>query len=196
MKNAIQRNNLALTLKTPRKQLFPRGRVLLSSVVALVVSLAWLPAARAQCREGCSPEGYDAFLGNDALASSAETGSVAIGDHALAQATGGAFNIGIGQNALLVAFGYDNVAVGSATLWSLTSGSENTACGTLALSSNTTGYGNTAVGSSGMLGDQVTFKSTGSYNTAICYNALARYTYDNCNTSRGYESFFNYTTDE
>ena len=67
MKNAIQRNNLALTLKTARKQLFPRGRVLLSSVVALVVSLAWLPAARAQCREGCSPEGYDAFLGNDAL---------------------------------------------------------------------------------------------------------------------------------
>ena len=98
-------------------------------------------------------------------------------------------NIGVGTNALVVATGANNTAVGANALASNTTGYSNTANGANALLSNTTGVGNTANGVSALLSN-----TTGNSNTANGVNALYANTTGSGNTANGVDALRKNTT--
>jgi hypothetical protein len=178
MKNAIQINHVTLALGNSQKPLPWRRGLLLVSFILGIASLAWLPAARATCNEGCDIPNLNTFLGDDALAN---------------------FSGGYGQNTAVGAdalryntIGADNVAVGAIALWVCDSGSENTAIGDNAMAANTSGNNNTAVGSAALIANQ-----TASNNTAFGYYAMSGGSSNPTgynNTATGYEALFSYTS--
>ncbi len=91
----------------------------------------------------------------------------------------GNFNTVLGDDALTLATGGSNTAMGYRALYSNTTGGANTAIGDGALYSNTTGSANTANGYSALVTN-----TTGSSNTAIGYEALFNGT-GNSNTAAG-----------
>jgi hypothetical protein len=119
----------------------------------------------------------------------------------------GSGNTGVGLDALNLAIGSDNTAVGLQTLLNNNGGSYNTAVGAFALQlnmsgggntangyvalfDNTSGSANTAIGSGAMLNN-----TTGSYNTAIGDNALFSNTNGLGNTASGYQALYSNTGD-
>src|SRR2546430_2934573 len=91
-------------------------------------SLAMLPTARADCREGC--DGTATFLGENALvANTSGIENTAVGNGALESNTTGSENTALGFYSLTNNTGSFNTASGSVTLLSNTSGSYNTAFG-------------------------------------------------------------------
>lgn len=135
----------------------------------------------------------NAAIGNGAL-TSLTTGddNVAIGDRAIGVSTGvnrtialgtqacqqhtGNDSIGIGHQALSAASssGLYNIAIGSASLGSCTSGNSTVAVGRRAGSGITTATGNTAVGTDAMVGSGTAI--TGSNNVAVGNSASANIT--------------------
>jgi hypothetical protein len=126
----------------------------------------------------------------------------------------GTYSVAIGYKASSQDPGYENVAVGSYSLYSNTggrynvaigygvlyanySGSDNTGMGYASFSSNTTGYNNSAYGADAMrnntygnnntaVGNAALYSTTGSqYNTAIGYNAGFSYDLGYNNTILG-----------
>jgi hypothetical protein len=126
----------------------------------------------------------------------------------------GTYSVAIGYKASSQDPGYENVAVGSYSLYSNTggsynvavgygvlynnySGSANTGMGYASFSSNTTGYNNSAYGTDAMhnntygsnntaVGNEALFSTTGSqYNTAVGYNAGSGYDLGYNNTILG-----------
>jgi len=76
--------------------------------------------------------------------------------------------------------GYDNTAVGFASLYLNTAGYGNTASGTNSLFNNTTGYLNTAIGAGALYTNELGYR-----NTATGYGALNLNTTGNDNTATG-----------
>ncbi|MCB0464715.1 MAG: hypothetical protein KDC78_03425 [Aequorivita sp.] len=120
--------------------------------------------------------------------------------------TTGAYNIGIGRNALLsLNGGFSNVAVGFESMYN-TTGSANIGIGFHTLFTNTTGNDNVAIGY-----DTMYLNTTGNQNTAVgsyslrsnttgfFNNAFGRFSMENNttgagNTALGFESLRNNTT--
>jgi len=95
--------------------------------------------------------------------------NTAVGASALAANSGGSANnsTAVGYNALLLATGGSNLAVGSNALAANTTGDDNTAVGSYApLAANTTGTKNVAIGRQALAAN-----STGTNNTAVGYQA-------------------------
>jgi len=124
-------------------------------------------------------------------------GNTAEGDSALSGLTGGfynsafgflsllsngsaSFNTGVGAGVLLVNTANEQTAVGTATLFSNTTGANNTGCGTFALFTNTTGAFNNAVGANSLL-----FNADGSSNNAFGESALSNNMHASQNTAIG-----------
>lgn len=103
--------------------------------------------------------------------------------------TTGAFNIGIGQDALKRnTSGISNTATGYGALRFNTSGDFNAAFGFAALGSNATGQQNTAIGWN------VLSNSNGNENTAIGWSALTSNTTGNDNAAMGTGALYTNTT--
>ena len=96
-------------------------------------------------------------------------------------------NTAIGKEALHSSSGFNNVALGSQSLYQNTLGSNNNGIGNFALLHNTIGNGNTAVG------DESLFESIGYYNTAIGHRSLHITTGDQ-NTAIGWNALETLTT--
>ena len=136
-------------------------------------------------------------LGNDALNSNNKKYNIAIGDSVLHNNGNGypnslesIHNIGVGAFALMSnTLGYENTAIGIATLRNNTEGSENIAIGPYSLFHNFSGYKNTALGAYSLYSN--TF---GGYNTALGYSVLHQLTSAGCNTGVGSYSLYKTTS--
>ena len=127
-------------------------------------SLAMLPTARADCREGC--DGTATFLGENALvANTSGIENTAVGNGALESNTTGSENTALGFDSLSSNTGSFNTAAGSLTLVSNASGSYNTAFGDEVLQFNTVGNNNTAVGAAALYAN-----TNGNSNTWSTYH--------------------------
>jgi uncharacterized coiled-coil protein SlyX len=188
-----------------------RGRLRRGFTLPVVLALglacfALLPAARAECRDGCDNtntfQGEDALLSNTGGNFNTATGLFALssntigsdntanGDYALGSNVDGNFNTANGANALFSnTAGRGNTATGSNALLSNTGGNFNTATGFEALSFNTTGTNNTATGFHALL-----YNETGDNNTANGINALYSNTEGIDNTATGLNALFNNMT--
>jgi hypothetical protein len=112
-------------------------------------------------------------------------------------------NTGVGQDALNLAIGSMNTAVGSQALFFNNGGNNNTAVGAFSLSSNVTGSGNTAEGYHALfmningsentaIGRAALFNNTnGSQNTAVGVQALNGNQLGSGNIAIGYQAGFN-----
>lgn len=149
---------------------------------------AGFQALRANTAAGCVGVGYQAAYSNT-------TGqrTVAIGLYAGAGNTTGNFNVfvgpytGYGNSGALT--GGNNMAMGNAAMFNLTSGSNNVALGYAALYSGTTAADNVAIGT-----DALSLTTTGAYNVAIGREALRGNTTASNNTAVGYQAGYANTT--
>jgi trimeric autotransporter adhesin len=115
------------------------------------------------------------------------TYSVAIGYLASAQDPGYE-NVAVGSYSLYANTGGKyNIAIGYATLYSNYAGSNNTGMGYASLNLNTTGYNNSAYGS-----DAMRYNTYGSFNTAVGDGALRSTTGSQYNTTIGYNAGSSY----
>ena len=129
---------------------------------------------------------------------------VAIGDSALYNngiGASGTFaataNIAVGTKTLFSnTTGYANVAVGTKTLFSNTTGYANVAVGRAALSSNEVNDGNTAVGDSSLFSNKAFSLAApyiGNKNTAIGCRAMVKNHAGYLNTANGFEALYSNT---
>ena len=115
--------------------------------------------------------------------------TTAEGDHALQHLTGGVGNTAVGTFSLFdVSTGNFNTAVGAGSL-DLNLGDSNTATGAAALLFNTAGTQNTANGTAAL-----EFNDTGSYNTAVGTFALYNNIAGSVNTAVGRHALFSNNT--
>jgi hypothetical protein len=195
-------------MKTPHVKLIGRSPLRLAFLLTplALAGLAFLPQARAVCQEGCS-DGYNTFLGEDALLNNTGISNTAVGFDALFSNTSGGANTATGVQALQYntdgsnntatgfnalrdnTIGYVNTATGESALQANTSGSNNTATGFAALSDNTTGSFNTANGVFALF-----YNTTGTNNTADGYRALLNNTTGSFNIAVGNGAGGNLTT--
>src|SRR6266581_428056 len=101
----------------------------------------------------------------------------------------GNFNTVLGDDALTLATGGSNTAMGYRALYSNTTGGANTANGVSALQEITTGFDNTATGASALASNTTGFENTASGLQALFYNTNGNY-----NTADGVNALFNNTT--
>jgi len=130
--------------------------------------------------------GYRAGYGVTTAASGTAVGRLALGGNSAGVT--GANNVAVGNAAMyVVTSGVDNVAVGTLSLFDNTTGSSNTALGRSALRSNTTASSNTAVGYQAGY-----YQTTAQYNTFVGGNAALGVSGSgltgNFNTALGYEA--------
>lgn len=126
-------------------------------------------------------------IGSDALKNNRHGQRlIAIGDSALFTYNFGVFdNLAIGSKSLYSnSTGNKNTAVGTRSLNKNTSGVMNTAFGNAALTANTNGYDNTAVGA-----DALNTNTTGFWNTALGMSAMKGVTTGSENTAVGHQAF-------
>jgi hypothetical protein len=111
-------------------------------------------------------------------------GNIFMGSYS-GEKSAGAYNIGIGQQALRYATGNDNVALGYGAMQTSISGSNNTAIGDGAMAQDTSGTQNTVIGSSALR-----FSRNTSANTVSGYQAMLNHKVGNNNTATGYNALF------
>jgi trimeric autotransporter adhesin len=123
-----------------------RSKILVA-ILPVLACVAFLPAAQAQCVDGCNSN-FGTFQGDGALINNvAGAGNTAFGWRALFFTSATSFNTAVGGGALTFNNSDDNVAVGAAAMLLNTSGADNVAVGTDALLNNSDGSDNNAIGS-------------------------------------------------
>lgn len=129
-------------------------------------------------------------IGKQALAANTTgTENIAIGELAMGTAnaeTGN--NIAIGNKSLSKVTGQNNIALGTSSLYRLTTGSNNVGIGLSALNSNVEGSYNMGIGF------QALFNATGSNNVAIGSSSCKNNTSGGNNTAIGYKAMGGATT--